>query len=49
MRKVYAVEQYRQAGGGKRGLDRVQSLLNHSSEAITMIYALADELRTSVR
>ena len=49
MRKVYAVEQYHQAGGGKRGLDRVQALLNHSSEAITMIYALADELRTSVR
>lgn len=39
-RKVYAVEFYHKTGD----LYRVQSLLNHSSEAVTMLYALADEL-----
>ncbi|MGI5857482.1 MAG: tyrosine-type recombinase/integrase [Candidatus Merdivicinus sp.] len=39
MRKVYAVEQYHKDGD----LKRVQRLLNHSSEAVTMIYAMADE------
>lgn len=41
LRKVYAVEQYRRSGGD---LKRVQGLLNHSSEAVTAIYALADAL-----
>lgn len=40
-RKVYAVNAYKRSGGD---LKRVQRLLNHSSEAVTMLYALADEL-----
>lgn len=39
-RKVYAVTQY-QTG---HSLRRVQQLLQHSSEAVTMLYAMADEL-----
>ena len=39
-RKVYAVEQYHKTGD----LKRVQQLLNHSSEAVTQLYALADVL-----
>lgn len=39
-RKVYAVTQY-QTG---HSLQRVQQLLQHSNEAVTMIYAMADEL-----
>jgi integrase len=39
-RKVYAVEAYKRTGD----LKRVQALLNHSSEAVTALYALADEL-----
>lgn len=40
-RKCYAVREYHQSGND---LKRVQKLLNHSSEAVTMIYALADEI-----
>lgn len=40
-RKGYAVREYHQSGND---LKRVQRLLNHGSEAVTMIYALADEL-----
>ena len=40
-RKVYAVELYR-----KRGLGAAQAALNHDDPAVTMIYALADALRT---
>lgn len=39
-RKMYAVKQYKRTCS----LDKVKDLLNHSSEAVTMIYALADEL-----
>ena len=39
-RKMYAVKQYKRTCS----IDKVKSLLNHSSEAVTMIYALADEL-----
>lgn len=39
-RKVYAVSEYHRSGS----LKRVQELLNHSSEAVTFIYAMADEL-----
>lgn len=39
-RKIYAVEEYHKSGS----LKRVQQLLNHSNESVTMIYALADEL-----
>lgn len=39
-RKVYAVEAYHRTGD----LKRVQKLLNHSSESVTILYALADEL-----
>jgi site-specific recombinase XerD len=39
-RKAYAVEAYKKSGD----LRRVQQLLNHSSEAVTMIYAMADRL-----
>lgn len=40
-RKVYAVQLYR-----KRGLSAAQAALNHDDPAVTMIYALADALRT---
>lgn len=40
MRKIYAVEEYHKHGD----LDRVRRLLNHEREAVTMIYAFADEL-----
>lgn len=39
-RKTWAVEEYHK----DRDLKRVQRLLNHSDEAVTMIYALADQL-----
>lgn len=40
-RKVYAVERFHGSGGDLR---RVQNLLNHSDEAVTVLYAMADEL-----
>ncbi len=39
-RKVYAVERFRKTGN----LKEVQELLNHSSEGVTAIYAMADVL-----
>lgn len=39
-RKIYAVDQFHKTGD----LKRVQKLLNHSSEAVTMVYALADQM-----
>lgn len=39
-RKIYAVEKYHECGDIKK----VQKLLNHSNEAVTYLYALADEL-----
>lgn len=39
-RKIYSVEQFGKLGS----VAKVQSLLNHSSEAVTMLYAMADEL-----
>ena len=39
-RKMYAVDSLRKYGS----LAKVQRLLNHESEAVTMVYALADEL-----
>lgn len=41
LRKAYAVEEYRRSGCD---LQRVRKLLNHDSEAVTMLYAMADEL-----
>lgn len=38
-RKIYAVKAY-----GKSDIRTVQKLLQHDSEAVTLIYALADEL-----
>lgn len=40
LRKVYAVEEYLKSGS----LKKVQKLLNHESEAVTLLYAMADEL-----
>jgi len=40
-RKTWAVGQFRGSGGD---LKRVQRLLQHESEAVTMLYAMADEL-----
>lgn len=40
-RKNYAVNQFRVSGD----LKKVQRLLNHSDEAVTMIYALADKMK----
>lgn len=39
-RKIYAVSEYRK----DMNLQRVKKLLNHSREAVTLIYCLADEL-----
>lgn len=39
-RKIYAVSQYQTSGS----LKRVQQLLNHSDEAVTALYAMADVL-----
>jgi integrase len=39
-RKIYAVSEYKK----DFNVSRVKRLLNHSSEAVTMIYAIADEL-----
>lgn len=41
MRKAFAVEEYQNSGS----LKRVQKLLNHSSEAVTMIYAMANTIK----
>ena len=38
LRKIYAVDQYHKSGSVKH----VQELLNHSSEAVTMLYIMAD-------
>ena len=38
LRKIYAVEEYAKCGS----LKKVQKLLNHSDEAVTMLYAMAD-------
>lgn len=39
-RKIYSVKQYKRTGS----IEQVRELLNHSSEAVTMIYAMADEI-----
>lgn len=38
-RKIYSVERYRESGGN---LAKVCRLLNHSDEAVTALYAMAD-------
>lgn len=40
MRKTYAVRKYKASGD----LRKVQKLLQHSDEAVTLIYALADQI-----
>nr|CDL66246.1 unnamed protein product [uncultured bacterium] len=42
LRKVYAVKLYQKYGNMKK----VREALNHSNEAVTMIYALADHIQT---
>lgn len=39
-RKIYAVTEYRRTGS----LERVRELLNHTDEAVTVLYAMADEM-----
>lgn len=39
-RKIYAVEEYKK----DMNIKRVKELLNHSSEAVTMIYVMADAI-----
>lgn len=41
LRKIYAVEEYEITGD----LKKVQKLLNHSNEAVTMLYAMANSVR----
>lgn len=41
MRKVYAVEEFEKTGD----LKKVQKLLNHTSEAVTVLYAMANIVR----
>lgn len=41
LRKIYAVEEYEKSGN----LKKVQKLLNHSSEAVTILYAMANVIR----
>lgn len=45
-RKIYSVEQYHKSGGN---MAKVQRLLNHSDEAVTALYALADEISAARR
>ena len=40
LRKIYAVEEYKKYGN----LARVKKLLNHSDEAVTLLYAMADRI-----
>lgn len=42
-RKIYAVKTYHRIGN----LEKVQQLLNHSNEAVTYLYAMADVLTTT--
>ena len=42
LRKVYAVEEFKRSGD----LQRLRELLNHDSEAVTVLYAMADILST---
>lgn len=39
-RKIYAVDKYKNGVS----ISKIRELLNHSSEAVTMLYALADEI-----
>ena len=39
LRKAYAVDEYMKSGGN---LKKVQKLLNHDSEAVTILYAMAN-------
>jgi integrase len=39
-RKIYAVSQYQKS----QNLHKVQELLNHRDEAVTMLYAMADQI-----
>lgn len=41
-RKIFAVDLYRRTGD----LEAVRKALNHSDQAVTMLYAMADELTT---
>lgn len=41
-RKIFAVDLYRRTGD----LEAVRKALNHSDQAVTMVYAMADELTT---
>ena len=41
MRKIYAVEEFAKSGNN---LKKVKELLNHDSEAVTMLYAMANVL-----
>ena len=40
-RKIYAVEEFAKSGGN---LKKIQKLLNHDNEAVTMLYAMANLL-----
>lgn len=40
-RKIYSVDRYRESGGD---MAKVCRLLNHSDEAVTMLYAMADAM-----
>lgn len=44
-RKVFAVSYYEQT----RDIKKVQKLLNHTSEAVTLIYAMADQVKRRKR
>lgn len=41
-RKYFAVQEYKRSGS----ISHVKELLNHSNEAVTMVYALADTINT---
>ena len=46
LRKIYAVEEYEKSGGN---LKKVKALLNHENEAVTILYAMANELNRKKR
>lgn len=46
IRKVFAVQEFQRTGGN---LKRVQKLLNHENEAVTMLYAMANQIGSRKR
>lgn len=44
MRKIYAVNEFKRTGD----IGKVKKLLNHNDEAVTILYAMADRIKTKI-